>query len=155
MKITIYLKPDGDGFEIYNDTPEPIVASAIVGELGKTRRLMTLAEASAAHPVLAQIIQANSPETVVKVLKALNEIAKQDKTVVTSYFFNQGQQVNRYDNYILEGVNGESVQFSVLHKHAAYIGHNDIKGAAHRESLSAMIKFAENKPEVDKYFKRR
>ncbi len=134
MKLVIYLNVEGDGFNVL--------------ESG-TFQSLTTEDAEKIHPVIAQVFSAKGKEEVAKSLHTLKEIVQQDLTTRTSYFFKDGKEVNNFDDYIIKSDNSQNdIKLSILHKHAPYLGHNQIKGSAHRESIEKMIEFVEDSNRV-------
>lgn len=84
-------------------------------------------------------------------MKDLKQIAEVDKTTITSYFFQNGKQINNYDAYVINDAESQtSIKFSLWHENGPYRGHDDFKGFAHEDTIEKMIDFVEKKPPVQK-----
>lgn len=120
MKLTIYLRAEGDGFDI---------------KKSKSFENIGQEDADHIHPIIGQICSANSQEEVVSALRAFRLSAKNHNI---SYTFHGSS------SYIIQQNNQEDITITLMHEHARnYQGHYDLKGAAHNDSIEKMIAFAE------------
>ena len=136
MKLTIYLNPEGNAFKIIRS--ERVEGVLLFPPLMK-------AEAESIHPIIGQVFSSDGKVAVASALRALKEVVQQDLINRTSSFFQNHQQVNKYENYVIKGDGvQEDIQLSIRHSHAPYFGHNDVKGGSHHDTFETMIEFVED-----------
>jgi len=118
MHLDIYLQAEGDSFRI---------------KLG--HKDLTREAAKEIHPLIEQMISADSRETVLNALKAFRKEAK-----------NQGISDNYWSSikYLLQSNNQEDIDVTLLHENAySYRGHAVKPGALHSDSIEKMIAFVD------------